>query len=78
MTLYYLYTSVPRKHKPPSFQRFSIEHLPFPWDTINKDNVDGVEYEQPINPDQWRERISKLSGNKKADLKTVEKIKENL
>jgi len=61
MLLYYQYCGWPKKGKNPSFQRFKLSHVPFPWDEINKQTVDDIEeYEQSISPDQWLERISRM------------------
>ena len=47
----------------PSYNKFKADHLPFTWDVVNKhtlDNIEGLDTEQPISPDEWLERISKL------------------
>ena len=59
LLLYYQYCGIPKKNKNPSFQRFKAEHLPFTWDKINKETID-AEYEQPISPNEWLDRISKM------------------
>jgi hypothetical protein len=62
MLLYYQYCSWPKKNKNPTYTRFKLEHIPFPWDMINKETVDEDEEpkEQPISPDQWLDIISNL------------------
>lgn len=50
----------------PSYNKFKLDHIPFPWDRIDKREVD-IDYdpdEGMLTPDEWRDRISKLVPDK--------------
>jgi len=78
MIVYYQYCSYPKKGQNPSYHKFKAQHLPFPWDLINKNIEDEdlmVEDAQGLTPSDWLERISKLTVDKTLEANEVNSIK---
>ena len=74
MIIYYQYCSIAKKGRNPSYQKFKLDHIPFPWDRINKKEVelDEEPTEQPVSPAEWMERITKLKpGTVAADVEEI-------
>jgi len=41
--------------------KFKKEHIPFSWDKLkNENDEEYMSYEQPISPDEWKDRISRM------------------
>lgn len=57
---YYHYCAIPKKKNNPSYHEFKLKHLPFSWDIISNEDLDEELTEQPIKPDEWAERISRM------------------
>lgn len=78
MIVYYQYCSFPKKGRNPSYQKFKIQHLPFPWDKISRSEDDEItidrekKQEEMISPNEWLERIKTMKETGKADLKELD------
>jgi len=75
MVVFYQYLTIPKKGRNPSFQKFKLDHLPFPWDRVSRHVDEDLMVEEPqgLTPQDWLERISKMHMVK--PLKEVGSIK---
>ena len=77
MQVYYQYLAFPKKGRNPSYQRFKVQHLPFPWDKVAIDideefQTMGEIIDQPITPNEWADRIKNMTAQGEAKLKDLE------
>lgn len=80
MIIYYQYCSYPKKGQNPTYTRFKAQHLPFPWDRINKRELDDdilEEEPQGLTPNDWLKRIENIkqsSISKKLNANEIKSI----
>lgn len=78
MAIFYQYMSIPIKGRHANYQKFKLEHIPFPWDKVSKVEVDEEDYEMKqielenkgLDPKGWAERIKNMQ-------QVGTKVKEN-
>lgn len=76
MLAFYQYIGIPKKNKNPSYQRFKLQHLPFPWDSITKELSDeeiaAIENQNVMSGEEWMDRIRRMQSGPELTADNVE------